>query len=242
MPASRRAVARATELAFGGRFTESLAALESVPSSEQSLWVRAYVASSRGEFNRARALAAPLATSARARPIRVAAAITLASVLRQTGRHARAETWDRAALDRARTDSERAHALVGLAADAIGRGRVSACEARLAQADALGVTGDWRVQVRIDWVRVERALTMGRPRDGMRAGRRAVLLARRADARRHVAKSRLFYGVALADAGFATAARRELTAASRGARACGAQQVARVARGVLEQKAIQAAG
>ncbi|HEV2686172.1 MAG TPA: hypothetical protein VGW79_06005, partial [Actinomycetota bacterium] len=224
MRASRQAVARATEFAFHGRFTDAIAELEGAPVSEQSQWVRAYVASSRGEFSRARALAAPLAESARARPVRVAAAITLASVLRQTSRHASAERWDRAALDEAHSDAERAHALIGLAADAIGRGHVSACEARLAEADALGLDGDWRVQVRRDWVRVERALTAGRPRDGLVPGRRAVTRARKSDASRHLAKSRLFYGVALADAGFPAAAERELNAALRGARACGAQR------------------
>ena len=242
MRGSRKAVARATELAFLGRFTGSLSTLDDVPSSEQSLWVRAYVASSRGEFTTARALCEPLAASARSRQVRVAAAITLASVLRQTSRHAAAERWDRVALEQARADVERAHALIGLAADAIGRGRVSACEARLAEAGAFGLEEDWRVHVRLDWVRVERALTIGRARDGLAPGRSAVRRSRKADALRHVAKSRLFYGVALADAGFAAAAQRELSAAARGARACGAGRVARVAHTVLEQKAMQVAG
>ena len=241
MRGSRRAVARATGLAFRGRFSESLAALDAARSSEQSLWVRAYVASSRGEFARARALAEPLASSAASREVRVAGAITLASVLRQTSRHAAAERWDRVALERAHTEDERAHALIGLAADAIGRQRVSACESRMAEADALGLD-DWRVQVRLDWVRVERALTIGRARDGLVAGRRAVRRSRDADALRHIAKSRLFYGVALADAGFSNAAHRELSASLREAQACGARRVARVAHTVLEQKAMQAAG
>jgi len=240
MRGSRRAVARATELAFLGRFTEALATLEAT-SSEQSLWVRAYVASSRGEFSRGRTLAEPLAASAKTREVRVAAAITLASVLRQTSRHAAAERWDRVALEHAGTSVERAHALIGLAADAIGRQRVSACESRVAEADALGLD-DWRVQVRLDWVRVERALTIGRARDGLAPGRRAVRRSREADALRHIAKSRLFYGVALADAGFIKSAQRELAASLRGAQACGAGRVARVARTVLEQKATQAAG
>ena len=242
MRGSRAAVARATELAFRGRFAKSLTALQVVPSSERSLWVRAYVASSRGEFKTARLLAEPLAVSARSREVRAAAAITLASVLRQMSRHAAAERWDRVALEEARADAERAHALIGLAADAIGRGRVSACEARLAEAGALGLDGDWRVLVRLDWVRVERALTIGRAREGLGPGRRAVRRSREADALRHITKSRLFYGVALADAGFTAAAHRELSAAARGARACGAGRVARVAHTVLEQKAIRAAG
>ena len=132
--------------------------------------------------------------------------------------------------------------MIGLAADAVGRQRISACESRVAEADALGLDDDWRVQVRLDWVRVERALTIGRARDALAPGRRAVRRSRDADALRHIAKSRLFYGVALADAGFPNAAGRELSASLRGAQACGARRVARVARMVLEQKATQAAG
>jgi hypothetical protein len=242
MRGSRKVVARATELAFLGRFTEALNALTSVPDTEQSLWVRAYVASSRGQFSKARALATPLAASAKAPEVRIAASVTLASVLRQTSRHAAAERWDRVALEGARSDLGRAHAWIGLAADAIGRGQISACEARLAEVDRLGLEKEWRVQVRLDWVRVERALTIGRPRDGLVPGRRAVKRSREVDAVRHIAKSRLFYGVALADAGFTKASHRELSAAARGARVCGAARVARVAHTVLEQKAMQAAG
>ena len=242
MGASRDAVARAAELAFLGRFAGSISALPRGRETEGSSWVRAYVASSRGDFAEALELATPLAESARARWVRVAASITLASTLRQTGKHARAEIWDRAALSEAGSDVERAHALIGLAADAVGRGRTVACERRIARAAARGPAEDWRVQVRLDWVRVELALTTGRASHGLTAGRRAVTRSREAGARRHVAKSRLFYGVALADAGFLEAAQREVSAAMRGARACGARRLAQVAREVLVQKGFAAAG
>jgi hypothetical protein len=238
--ASRDAVARATDLAFRGRFD---AALEALPgtSSEESTWVRAYVAASRGELARALRLAGPLAASARARAVRVAASITAASVLRQRGMHAAAERWDRQALEKSKTELERAHALIGLAADAIGRGRSATCARRLDHAEALAVD-DWRARVRLDWVRVEHALTTARAHHGLEPGRRAVACSRDADARRHLAKSRLFYGVALADAGFPQAARRELRLAMSGATACGAARVARIARDVLAQKGFAAAG
>jgi len=238
--ASGNAVVRATELAFRGRFDAALAALPLNRTSERSVWVQAYVASSRGRFDRALELAVPLARSARAREARVAASITVASALRQTGKHARAEAWDRAALEGARTDVEKGHALIGLAADAIGRGRIVACRRRLAAATDL--ERDWRAQVRLDWVRVELALTSGRAAHGLEAAKRAVALSREADALRHVAKSRLFYGVALADAGFTERSHRELSSALRGARACGAARVAHVAHDVLSQKGFAAAG
>ncbi|HJT37286.1 MAG TPA: hypothetical protein VJ818_02580, partial [Actinomycetota bacterium] len=73
-------------------------------------------------------------------------------------------------------------------------------------------------------------------------GRRALRASLSAGAERHVAKSRLFLGVALADAGSRAAARRELVGALRAAQRCGASQVARVARVVLDEKGLQAAG
>jgi hypothetical protein len=187
-------------------------------------------------------LAVPLAESARARPVRVAASITAASVFRQRDKHAEAEWWDRTAFAVAGTEIETAHALIGLAADAIGRGRTVQCTNRLRDVHALGLDDEWRVQVRLDWVRVELALTTGRADFGIEAGRRAVKRSRDADARRHLAKSRLFYGVALADAGFPRAARRELHAAMHGASVCGAARVAQIARAVLAQKGFADAG
>ena len=241
MRGSRDAVARATDLAFCGRFGAAIAALPKDSTSEHAEWVRAYVAASMGELSGALALAVPLAESARGRSVRVAASITAASVLRQQGKHAAAERWDRRAFESARSDTERSHALTGLAADAIGRGRVVPCERRLARAELLQVD-EWRAQVRLDWVRVEAALTGGRPADGLAAGRRAISRSRAAGARRHLAKSQLFYGVALADAGYPDAARRALAASVRGARACGARHLANVAHTVLAQKGFAAAG
>ena len=224
---------RALGLALHGRFDDAERALFRSRRSEEAAWVHAYIAAARGEFARARAQASPLATGARTRSIRVAAGLTLASVLRQKGKHRAARPYDRAALAAARTDAERAHALIGLAADAIGLGRAAVCAARLAEAAAVAPAGDWRVQVRLDWVRTEHALATGRPRAALPPARRALRRARREDAVRHVAKSHLFLGAALAESGDRGAALREMNAALRRARACGAAPLADVARAML---------
>ena len=233
---------RAAGFALHGRFTDAERALSRARRSEEAAWVRAYIAASRGDFAKARALALPLATRARDRTIRVSAALTLGSVLRQTGKHRDALAFDRAALAAAQTDSQRAHALIGLAADAIGLGRAAACARRLAEAASVTPASDWRAQVRLDWVRTEHALATGRARAALLPARRALRRARREDAVRHIAKSHLFLGVALAEAGEERAAEREMNAALRGARACGAAPVADVARAMLARSPVRSAG
>jgi tetratricopeptide (TPR) repeat protein len=233
---------RATGFALHGRFADAERALSRASSSDEDAWVRAYIAAARGEFANARALAQPLATGARARSIRVASALTLGSILRQTGKHRAALPYDRSALAAARSDAERAHALIGLAADAIGLGRAAVCARRLAEAAVGAPAGDWRVRVRLDWVRTEHAVATGRPRAALLPARRALRRAGEEDAVRHVAKSHLFLGVALAMSGNHRAGERELNAALRCARACGAAPVADVARAMLARGTVGVAG
>ena len=232
---------RAAGLAMHGRFEDAERALARA-RSDQAHWVMAYIAACRGDFIEARALVEPLATGARARAIRVASGLTLGSVLRQTGKHRAALPFDRAALASARTDAERAHALIGLAADAIGVGRAAVCGRRLAEAAAVAPIEDWRAQVRLDWVRTEHALATGRPNEALMPARRALRRARAEKARRHVAKSQLFLGVALAESGKQHAAERELNAALRGARACGAAPIADVARAMRARSRLATTG
>jgi hypothetical protein len=158
------------------------------------------------------------------------------------GKHRAALRFDRAALASAQTGAEHAHALIGLAADAIGLGRAAVSARRLAEAAEVAPKGDWRAQVRLDWVRTEHALATGRPREALLPARRALRRARREKALRHVAKSHLFLGVALAEAGEQRAAEREMSAALRGARACGAAPVADVARAMLAKSPARSAG
>ncbi|GAA3175074.1 hypothetical protein GCM10020255_065800 [Rhodococcus baikonurensis] len=103
-------------------------------------------------------------------------ASTRASFLRQSGRHALASTWDGRALaivGGLQDDPEAAcDALTGLAADALGCGRLPLGWRLLAQCRArLGdEAGLWRQEIRIEWVSAELALAGG---DFARAGRHA---------------------------------------------------------------------
>jgi hypothetical protein len=194
------------------------------------------VACARGEFTRAIALAEPLARRAADRSVRVSASLTLASALRQTDRHRLARPHDERALRLATDKAERAHALIGLAADAVGVGDRPACERRLRQAAEAAPRGDWRVWVRLYWVRAEHALLADDPRHAARWAALALARAKRAGAARHVAKSLLFLGVALDAAGDARA-RRPLTEAARAAARLGAEPIAAVAHDVLARSA-----
>ncbi|MGZ4141221.1 MAG: hypothetical protein ACXVQY_01810 [Actinomycetota bacterium] len=232
---------RARELALLGRPREALAALKD-SRSEHGDWIRAYVAAATGDMADALARAERLAEEARRVEIRVAAALTTASVLRQLGRHREAMRFDRTALEHARTPSERTHAIVGLAADAVGTGRAGACGRLLADASNVVPADDWRAQVRLDWVRAEHALLTGRPAHGVSPARAALRIARDAGASRHIAKSQLFLGVCLTEAGMLVAGARALREARDGARACDAAPIAQVARDMLGRVRIRAAG
>jgi tetratricopeptide (TPR) repeat protein len=224
---------RATALAFSGRLDAAERALaRSRTRTEEVRWLTAYLLAARGAFSDAEAALTPLARAARDPALRARAAITLGSVLRQTGRHDFAGRVDERALRLAPDASLRAHALIGLAADAVGLGDQRACGERLTRAARTAQPRDWRVLVRLDWVRAERALLVGRPREAAARARAALARSRRAGARRHEAKSLLFLGVALRQAG-SPGARRRLEEAMRLARRLGAAPIASVARGLL---------
>ena len=136
---------------------------------------------------------------------------TLASHRRQLGAHASARRLDVVALrrcspvrvactgsDPVKTLGARADALVGLAADAIGLGRLPAARRLVAAAEREAVTGTWwRPVVRLAWVRAELALASGEPQAAVEPASTAVRLADRAGAVRHAAKSRLVLAAAL---------------------------------------------
>ncbi|MFI5606082.1 hypothetical protein [Amycolatopsis sp. NPDC051903] len=93
----------------------------------------------------------------------------------------------------------RADALLGLAADNLALGRLTAARrfaARAAQAD-----DRWRATVRGGWVGAEIELAAGRPGEAVAPARRAAETARARGARRHIVKSDIVLGVALATAG-----------------------------------------
>jgi hypothetical protein len=153
--------------------------------------------------------------------LRAPAAVTRAAHLRQLGGHAAARRWDglglalatpaRAApavIDRrginnptdrddtaavgADQAAARADALLGLAADALGLGRLDLAERLLGAAEPLArAHPSWRPGVRWRWVRAELALCRNRPSDAERPAREALEAALAAGATRHEIKSRL---------------------------------------------------
>jgi hypothetical protein len=149
-----------------------------------------------------------------------------ASHLRQLGRHAAAEPLDTAALAAATDPGERADALVGLVADAVGRLDRPAAERRLAAARAELASGDrrpadrdggWRPAVRLAWVTAEVFLLRDDPVTAVAASRAAWERSLTARACRHAVKSQLILGAALDAAGRTRPALRILRAAAAGA-------------------------
>lgn len=141
------------------------------------------------------------------------ACATMAAHLRQLGGHEHARGLDAAALSRLPSRSEPdpdgvdhtgalVDALLGLAADAIGLGRLT--EAARLHAAAVAAAGDervWRVTVRIEWVATEVALAAGRFAAAVPPAERAVAAARAAGAVRHTVKSTMMLGAALTAGG-----------------------------------------
>jgi hypothetical protein len=175
-------------------------------------WLAAVVLGGQGYYA---AAAAPLrAVLASRRPLWASlAASTLASHRRQLGLHAAARPLDSLALrlaagapaSTAGSDGDgldaagaRCDALTGLAADALGLGRLDASARLLAAAGRAG-GGSWRADVRLGWVRAELALASGRADAAVVPARDA--LQRSAGSVRHEVKSAMVLGVALATAG-----------------------------------------
>jgi hypothetical protein len=137
---------------------------------------------------------------AKAAPLGVHVAASLAETYRQLGEHANARTWDQRALDLA--DGEAiVWPLLGLAADAVGAGDAGEAGRRLATAEPLAADGEWQAEVRTGWVAAELALLEARPGDAAEAAAGALAAAERAGAAPYVARSLLFQGGALAQAG-----------------------------------------
>ncbi|MFD7653065.1 hypothetical protein ACFV4N_03695 [Actinosynnema sp. NPDC059797] len=86
-----------------------------------------------------------------------------------------------------------ADALLGLAADAVGAGRVGEARRVHGRVEALG----WRSRVRHQWVAAEIELADGHAERAVEPAERAAALAREAGATRHVLKSDLVLGTVL---------------------------------------------
>ncbi|QCQ92122.1 hypothetical protein [Rhodococcus sp. SGAir0479] len=141
-------------------------------------WLRAVAYGGQGRYARARAELARAASPGVSPALASLAASTRASLLRQLGSHAVASGYDGAALalvgrsrsadpaDDGLLHEARCDALTGLAADALGCGRLTAAHRLLSRCrDYLSEVDDahrlWRQHVRLDWVRAEVALASG---------------------------------------------------------------------------------
>jgi len=199
---------RATLLAFTGRLRASARSFDAPSASTaEARWLRAYLLAATGAFGRAERAARRVLEETRNRETEARAAVTLGSILRQTGRHGEARSIESAALRRTRTPELRAHLLIGLAADAVGLGDLAAVDRALRRAVAERYRG-WRVTVRLRWVRCERELLAGRPAAAVRWARSALAASEKVGAQRHIAKSLLFLGAASRSVSLATGGTR----------------------------------
>ncbi|WP_433661788.1 hypothetical protein ACQPW1_06240 [Nocardia sp. CA-128927] len=211
------------ESAFGAHPGRAAAELPTAPDALGS-WYRAVVLGGQGRYAAARA-ELRIARARSTDPIVLSlAASTEGSLLRQLGWHARAAVCDgrAAALLSVRSIGDQAlapgpegsgypfdrgdaicDALTGLAADALGTGRVVLAwrllrrGADLLPDDRLG----WRPAIRRQWVSAETALAAGTVEPALTHAAAALELAEQGPSVRHLVKSRLLVAAAAAAAG-----------------------------------------
>lgn len=195
--------------AFGNRPGASIP----VVTDARDRWLAAVVLGGQGRYATASALLAGLLRDPDP-VIASLAASTLGSHRRQVGGHEAAKRLDAAALARLSGDGggdrdgidfrgARCDALLGLAADNLGTGRLTAAHRLIEAADALGDVG-WRGQVRLGWVRAEVELAGSRPKAALPHAEAALRRARAERAARHVAKSEMIVSATLAACGGVT--------------------------------------
>ncbi|MFI6099008.1 hypothetical protein ACIA8G_25930 [Lentzea sp. NPDC051213] len=173
-------------------------------ASPRLRWLAAVVLGGQGHY----AAAATVLDRLRLDPDPVIASLALstrASHLRQLGAHHLARPLDGAALARVRTtgggdpdgidaDGARTDALLGLAADSLGAGRLVEARRLLA---LVGTTGSWRGSVRRGWVSAEVELASGRAHAAVAPAEEAYGVATSRKALRHELKSALVLGTSL---------------------------------------------
>lgn len=185
-------------------------------TTPRQLWLRAVACGGQGRYGSAyRDLAALRRSGSGGRLVSLAHS-TQGSFLRQLGWHERARGWDGRALALAGTDPEaRADALIGLAADALGVGRLAAAAALLTRADSTlaAASAPDRLAVRRGWVGAELAMASGEGDVAVHRAEEAVDLARLEASARHRVKSDVVLAAALCSAGRADRAREVAEAA-----------------------------
>jgi hypothetical protein len=171
----------------------------------RQLWLRAVGAGGQGRYGSARDDLATLLRSAPPDALASLAHSTQASFLRQLGWHRLARGCDGRALAVAGADPEAAaDALIGLAADALGVGRLAASATLLSRAEPLVADAQQhRLSVRRAWVAAELAMAAGDGAAAVRNAELAVALAATAvdGSARHAAKSDVVLAAALCSAG-----------------------------------------
>lgn len=166
-------------------------------------WLRAVAAGGQGHYGSAIADLDQIVRTGRRGPTLSLAHSTRASFLRQLGGHDLARGWDGRAWVLAGNDPEAGgDALVGLAADALGVGRLAASERLLQRARALlDPAGPPRLPVRLGWVSAELAMAGGDGAAAVAHAERAVELADTLGSTRHTVKSQVVLSAALCCAG-----------------------------------------
>jgi hypothetical protein len=179
-------------------------------TTPHQLWLRAVAAGGQGRYGSANRDLAVLRRSGSGGRLVSLAHSTQGSFLRQLGWHARARGWDGRALALAGTDPEAgADALIGLAADALGVGRLAAAATLLTRADSglAPATMPDRLAVRRRWVGAELAMACGEGDIAVRRAEEAVELAQAMGSgpigasTRHRVKSDVVLAAALCSAG-----------------------------------------
>jgi hypothetical protein len=179
----------------------------------RQLWLRAVGAGGQGRYGSARNDVARLLRSAPGDRLASLAHSTQASFLRQLGWHRLARGWDGRALALAGADPEAAaDALIGLAADALGVGRLAAAATLLSRAEPIVAEApQHRLSVRRAWVAAELAMAAGEGAAAVRNAEVAVELAAitvdGSVSARHCAKSDMVLAAALCSAGAVDRAR-----------------------------------
>ncbi len=178
-------------------------------STPHQLWLRAVGAGGQGRYGSARDDLARLLRSAPSDRLASLAHSTQASFLRQQGWHRLARGWDGRALALAGADPEAAaDALVGLAADALGVGRLAAAATLLSRAEPIVAEApQHRLSVRRAWVAGELAMAAGDGATAVRNAEVGVELAAGTVSVRHCAKSDVVLAAALCSAGAVDRAR-----------------------------------
>lgn len=175
-------------------------------------WLRAVAAGGQGRYGAAVTELDMIIATQRSGPLPSLALSTRGSFERQLGGHTVARGWDGRALARAGSHPEAtADALVGLAADALGVGRLAA-SARLLERAATH-PGTARQAVRLQWVSAELAMAAGHGADALTHAEHAVELADTLGSARHTVKSHVVLSAALCCVGNIDRSRRVADAA-----------------------------